>query len=231
MQYTSKTMWCFLSARSFLPFLLAIALAFGAFGQAPNPAFAPITETPGLPRVLLIGDSISIGYTPVVRELLAGKANVLRIPTNGAFTRFSLEHIDEWLGAGKWDVIHVNWGLHDLKIMEGGLHQVPLKEYSENLDALLTRLERTGAKLIFATTTPVPEGKVSPPRNPADVAKFNQAALAVMRMHKVAVDDLYAAVLPKLATLQLPLNVHYTPEGYRFLGEIVARSIRNAGGL
>src|SRR5689334_20865727 len=77
-----------------------------------SPAFAPVQEQPGLPRVLLIGDSISIGYTVTVRRELAGKANVLRIPENGADTANGLKKIDEWLGQSKWDVIHFNWGLH-----------------------------------------------------------------------------------------------------------------------
>ncbi len=203
-------------------------LPFCAPAQTPNPALAPIQETPGLPRVLLIGDSISIGYTLPVREMLQGKANVLRIPVNAAFTRFSLEHIDEWLGAGKWDVIHMNWGLHDLKIMEGGQHQVSLQDYEKNLDALASRLKKTGAKLIYASTTPVPEGKVNPPRNPADVARFNAVAEQVMKRHGIAVNDLYNAVLPRLAELQMPVNVHYKPEGYRFLAERVAEAIRKA---
>src|SRR5262245_45995913 len=78
-----------------------------------SPAFASVTEQPGLPRVLLIGDSISIGYTVTVRRELAGKANVLRIPENGADTANGLKKIDAWLGESKWDVIHFNWGLHD----------------------------------------------------------------------------------------------------------------------
>ena len=41
---------------------------------APSPVTAPITDEPGLPRVLLIGDSISMGYTLSVRELLKSKA-------------------------------------------------------------------------------------------------------------------------------------------------------------
>ncbi len=49
-----------------------------------NPAVRPIKDVPGLPRVLLIGDSISIGYTLQVRELLKGKANVHRIPSMAA---------------------------------------------------------------------------------------------------------------------------------------------------
>ena len=85
--------------------------------RKPNPIFAPVKDDPKLPRVLLIGDSISIGYTLPTREFLKGKANLHRIPTNGGPTTKGLASIEAWLGKGKWDVIHFNWGLHDLKYM------------------------------------------------------------------------------------------------------------------
>ena len=75
-----------------------------------------------LPNVLIIGDSISIGYTKFVQEMMAGKANVHRpLNAKGGFlncqgTTFGVEKIDEWLGDTKWDVIHFNFGLHDLKL-------------------------------------------------------------------------------------------------------------------
>ncbi|MFN7933997.1 MAG: alpha/beta hydrolase-fold protein [Bryobacteraceae bacterium] len=201
--------------------LLAAAVLLGA--QAQNPAYAPIEENPALPRVLLIGDSISIGYTLPVREMLKGKVNVLRPPTNAAHTGNGVANIDKWLGTGKWDVIHVNFGLHDLKIMEDGKHQIALDVYRENLDKIALRLKQTGAKLIYATTTPVPEGKLNPPRNPGDVVRYNEVAVEVMKKHGFAIDDLYAAVLPKLSTLQRPVNVHFTDEGSKFLaGKVVA---------
>ena len=70
--------------------------------RQPNPAFAPVEDDPELPRVLLIGDSISIGYTVPTRELLAGVANVHRIPVNGGPTTRGVEAIDEWLGGEPW---------------------------------------------------------------------------------------------------------------------------------
>lgn len=88
--------------------------------RAPNPAMAPIEDVAGLPRVLLIGDSISIGYTLHVRELLKGKANVHRIPANGGPTTNGVTHLKTWLGDSKWDVIHFNFGLHDLVYMGPG---------------------------------------------------------------------------------------------------------------
>src|SRR6185503_19430837 len=92
---------------------------------AKDPAFDPDKDDPKLPRILLIGDSISIGYTVPVRNLLKGRANVHRIPDNGGPTTNGLAQLPQWLGKGKWDVIHFNWGLHDLKIMADGQCQVP----------------------------------------------------------------------------------------------------------
>src|SRR5207245_1524244 len=144
------------------PAILLLIACLQGFAQAndfgpQSPAFAPVVDQPGLPRVLLIGDSISIGYTVTVRKELAGKANVYRIPENGADTVNGLKKIDVWLGDSHWDAIHFNWGLHDLKVTADGARQVPIETYEKNLAALVTRLKKTGARLIWATTTPVPE--------------------------------------------------------------------------
>ncbi|MEY4272224.1 MAG: hypothetical protein RL250_1090, partial [Verrucomicrobiota bacterium] len=86
--------------------------------------------------------------------------------------------------------------------------------------------KKTGAKVIFATTTPVPEGKLNPPRAFGDVAVYNQIALKVMSENGVAIDDLNAAITPDLAKLQRPHDVHYTPEGYEALAQAVVKSLQ-----
>ena len=83
-----------------------------------NPAFAEIKDVKGLPRILLIGDSISIGYTLEVRKFLKGKANVHRANANCGPTDSSLKRIDKWLEGGRWDIIHFNWGLHDVVLLQ-----------------------------------------------------------------------------------------------------------------
>jgi hypothetical protein len=89
---------------------------------------ALIADEPGLPRVLLIGDSISIGYTLEVRALLQGRANVHRIPVNGGATEVGLANIEDWLGDGNWDVIHFNFGLHDAKYVSETTQRAPRDE-------------------------------------------------------------------------------------------------------
>ncbi|MCL4781678.1 MAG: SGNH/GDSL hydrolase family protein [Bryobacterales bacterium] len=190
-----------------------------------NPAFAPIEDTPGLPRVLLIGDSISIGYTLFVREILAGKVNVHRIPTNAGPTTKGIENIDSWLGKGHWDLIHFNWGLHDLKYMFDDQPQVDLAQYERNLARLVGRLRKTGARLIWASTTPVPNLRVGPKRIPDDVPRYNEAAARVMKQYGVPTDDLYTFAMKRLAEIQIPDNVHFKPEGSRALAEQVASAI------
>jgi arylsulfatase/arylsulfatase A len=225
--------------------LVGLAVAVGALflsaaGRAATAAdaLAPIEDQPGLPRVLVIGDSISIGYTPPLRALLRGEANVHRPPTNCASTLKGLAELERWLEAGPWDVIHFNWGLHDLKYIgpDGAnladpgdptsVQLVPMESYRENIARLAERLERTGASLIWRTTTPVPEGAAG--RVPGDAARYNAAAAEALAKFDVAIDDHYAFAAPRLADLQLPRNVHFTAAGSRALAEQAAATIRLA---
>jgi lysophospholipase L1-like esterase len=193
-----------------------------------NPAIAPIHDVPGLPRVLLIGDSISIGYTLPVRELLKGKANVHRIPVNGGATEVGLERIDSWLGDGQWDVIHFNFGLHDAKHASETTFRSSRGQYADNLRTLVTRMQGTEAKLIFATTTPVPNGGVLTPTRKFDsITARNDIAVKVMRENGVAIDDLYAVALPVMEQVGRPNDVHFAPEGYAILAKAVAASIES----
>ena len=84
---------------------------------------------------------------------------------------------------------------------------------------------KTRAKLIFSTTTPVPEGGVKPFRNPNDVIAYNTGAVSLMRSRGIEIDDLYGFALPRLAVLQKPVNVHFTRAGTRLLAEKVTQSI------
>jgi acyl-CoA thioesterase-1 len=198
-------------------------------------AFAKVEDRPGLPRVLLIGDSISIGYTVAVQQLLKDKANVHRNAGNAGPTTNGLKNLRSWLGDSPWDVIHFNWGLHDLKYISAendaladpklptSRQQVPLQEYEKNLRELVKQLQATGAKLIWCSTTPVPAG--SQGRVAADEVRYNEAAARVMREARVEINDLCSHARAKLPDIQLPANVHFSPEGSRYLAEKVAAEI------
>ena len=206
--------------------------------RKPNPAMVRVEDTPGLPRVLLIGDSISIGYTVPVREMLKGKANVHRPLTNCGPTTNGVAKIDSWLGDGRWDVIHFNWGLHDLKYMgpngenltdpkaRGSHQQVPPKEYEANMRKLVATLKKTGAKLIWRSTTPVPEGCKG--RVVGDSAKYNRIAKKIMVENEISIDDQYSFALAKQEEIQRPANVHFSTNGSKALAAEAVKAIEAA---
>lgn len=212
-----------------------------ALAQKKGP-MAPVNDTEGLPRVLLIGDSISIGYTIPVRNLLKGKANVHRARANCGPTIKGLSQLDKWLATGgkdkKWDVIHFNWGLHDLKYLgpngenladptnPKNKQQVAPAAYEKNLDQLVLRLKKTGAKLIWRNTTPVPEGCKG--RVVGDSKKYNAIAAKVMKKHGVQIQDLYTYAKKHQAKIQRKADVHYTPAGSKALAEQCVKVIEAA---
>ena len=175
-----------------------------------------VQDDPKLPRVLLIGDSVSRGYTQPTRKALAGKANVHRAPANCGPTASGLKNLEVWLGEGKWDVIHFNFGIHD--------RGTPAADYVKRLEEIVTRLEKTGAKLIWASTTPIPDNPAQK-QTAQSVVEKNALAAEVMKKHGIATDDLFAAMTPRLAEFQPPLDVHFTGAGYDFLGAKVGEAV------
>ena len=202
------------------------ALALFLLSLAPTAMGA---EAAGVPRVLLIGDSISIGYTPAVREALAGRADVQRVSGNASSSGYGLENLDRWLGDGRWAVIHFNFGIHDAKLPPEGIRHAPVEVYAANLRRIVARLKLTGARLIWATSTPIPlGGNLSAKRRFGDINAYNAAARQVMREEGVAINDLNAVITPRAGELWKPRDLHFTPEGYTLLAENVARAIRSA---
>jgi acyl-CoA thioesterase-1 len=209
------------------PLLLLWAALAAAVCQTPGVRPSdPIQDQPGLPRVLLIGSSVSVGYTLPVRARLAGVANVHRIPGMAGTTANILPHLDGWLGDSRWDVIHFTFGLRDPTRLEDGTLAVPLAEFERNVRRIVERLKATGAKLVWAPATPVPRDDLKPVRKTEDVLAYNAAARAIMTANAVAVNDLYAFALPRLKELQRPDNVHFTEAGSEALGAEVAAAIR-----
>ncbi len=192
-----------------------------------------------LPKVLILGDSISIGYTKDVAKLLAGKAKVTRPKANCGSSQIGINGIDRWLGNTKWDVIHFNFGLWDIcyrhpnskslgkRDKVNGTITASCDQYKANLQKIVKRLKATGSKLIWATTTPVPDGE--PGRIKGDEVKYNAIASEIMTENKIPTDDLHAYILPKVSKYaKAPGDVHYTPEGSQYLAKKVAAAIVSA---
>ena len=210
-----------------------------------NDAFKYIHPAKRIPNVLLYGDSISIAYTPAARESLEGQATVFRLFKNGGSSHNFIPNMIKMnetmfqpdLEGGwnfKWDLIHFNIGLHDNKYLDGnklskenGKQVSSTGVYKENLDEICMYLKTKypKAKLIFATTTPVPANAKG--RYEGDSLKFNKAAMEVLAKYPdIAINDLYAFSFSHLEEgAQRPGNVHYTKLGSTELGKRVAQIV------
>jgi len=188
-----------------------------------------------LPKVLIIGDSISIGYTPIVKKELENKAIVTRHKGNAGPTIRAMKNIDQWLGDTKWDVIHFNWGLWDMYGWEYDKDDRSPEMYKMRLEKLVSRLKKSQAKLIWGTTTPVCPGpeKTMEKRFHKEVViskekerVYLDTAKQVMKKHKIQMNDLNSFIYPDLNTYAIAANdVHYTKEGNKRLGKKVAEEI------
>ncbi|MCR5484925.1 MAG: SGNH/GDSL hydrolase family protein [Clostridiales bacterium] len=145
-------------------------------------------------KVLLIGDSIRLSYDHRVRELLKDEAEVWGPDDNCRFTKYTLWEINGWIGHfGKPDIIHWNNGIWDtFKIADDIDPFTPLDEYLYNLEKIYGIMKRSGAKILFALTTPVRRQLLSD--NIEKIRRYNEAASGLMKKLGVPVNDLYSLI-------------------------------------
>ncbi|MCK4920128.1 MAG: SGNH/GDSL hydrolase family protein [Bacteroidales bacterium] len=197
-----------------------------AIGEASGAAWEFVDANPDLPNVLIVGNSISIGYTPYVRENLKGIANLYRIPENGGETRKGVGKMKFWLSETEWDIIHFNFGLHDLKYVDSPEINVPVDEYQDNLIKIIDIIKtNTNAKIIFATTSYVPEGCNNPGRDSGDEIIYNAAALSVLLDYRDILIDPHYSLTKNYPEEQREANVHFFESGKERQGDQVAKLI------
>lgn len=185
-------------------------------------------------RVVLIGDSVRLHYQPLVARALATEAVVFGSIENCGTSTDILAHINEWIFDHCPDIVHLNCGLHDLRIDPGvSTQQVPIEEYAANLDKIFASIGEDGrGTLIWATVTPLNEQRHqnSRPsrRYESDLALYNETALNLARKHGARINDLHRSVAAAGADRLLgPDGVHFTEEGYEFLAAEVVSAIRS----
>jgi lysophospholipase L1-like esterase/dienelactone hydrolase len=192
-----------------------------------------------------MGDSIRIGYAPLVAKKLDGIAEVITFPENGGDTNATLKQLDDWEKNGKGPyakqnaetrpplIVHFNCGLHDLKFSKKTkTHQVPLDEYEKNLRAIVAKLRERTPHVYFATTTPIIDDrhaarKADFDRFDKDVKAYNERAVKVMTELGVPCDDLYRIVQDGgPAELLGKDGTHYTPAGSERLADAATDCIK-----
>lgn len=166
-------------------------------------------------NVLLIGDSIRMGYDKSVKKSLAGKANVIYPDENCKFASYLLRHFHEYHNGVKCeniDVIHWNTGLWDcLRLFEEEPH-TPIEIYAYYIERICKRIKKLypNAQVIFATSTSVLSEKMDRnfKRYNEEIEKYNEVARNIVVKYGFNINDLYkiSTSLPEIAHSD---SVHY----------------------
>ena len=173
-----------------------------------------------LPRVLLVGDSITHNYQEKVRELLRGVCYVDYISTSYAIdTKMYNQLVYNFMTDSKYALIHFNHGLH-------GIH-LSKKSYKSRMNKLLSKIDKD-VKLIVATSTIVyKEGnKRLDGAWMKRVRERNEAVQEIAAEKGCTVDDLYSVSTSIPEEYRYVDGTHYLQEGYAMLAEMVAACIR-----
>ena len=189
-------------------------------------------------KIVLIGDSIRMGYVDYVREALEGVAEVYSPNENCRYSVNVLRYAHEWKQKGEWpddiDLVHWNAGLWDALELFGDEPLMPIDAYERIIPRIDRRLRMLfpQAKLVFATSTAVLEDKCKSyfKRHNATIGEYNTAALRALAPTDTVINDLYAT------TSCCPESYHsdavhfYTAEGTDLIGgQVLAIICRELG--
>ena len=190
-------------------------------------------------KILLIGDSIRLGYDKYVKMALSDVAEVYSPTENGRFVIFVYRRLHEWkdaLGCGDdVDVVHWNAGLWDDLIMVDGKHLIPIDIYREYVDRTcnMIKILFPKAKIIFATTTPVQEGLFTGggKRFNKDTEEYNRVAIEIVKSHGGEINDLYSLAKAAPVEYHSDLAHYHTKEGTKMLAGQVIKCLEESLGI
>lgn len=160
-----------------------------------------------LPRALIVGDSIYKTPSRMATDQLKGRVEVVwQLNVSIFHSGTALENIDELLGERKWNLIHFNFGFNDLmyrdpntksiRVMSkeaGGVRVSSPQVYERNLRELVKRFHATGAKLVWASTTPIPTD-YNGVLDAGSEIEYNQIAAKIMRENNIVINDMHAYI-------------------------------------
>lgn len=174
-------------------------------------------------QVLLLGDSLRMGYEPIVRRLLEGKAEVSGPEENGRWAGYTLNSFRFWIpNLPKPDIIHWNNGLWDLgdDYHLGRPFSLP-EEYESALERMITVIGKLfpEAQIIMATTMPTANPDTS------GIEEYNEILKKVAARHQIPVNDLFPVLQPHVAEWVGEDSIHLTPEGFEAVAKYVAEKI------
>ena len=184
-------------------------------------------------KVVLIGDSIRMGYLPLV----AGKCHEAQVwgPTeNCRHSVWALDHFEIWMADMNPDIMHFNFGIHDATIMVDGGHQILMAQYRLCLQRFIAKVKQLDrVQMIWATTTPLYSPEEGVPmaewkvNNEAGIAEYNAAALEIIKLEGIPVNDLHDVIVSNdFSKCLLEDGCHMTDFGNEVLSDAVVKSIK-----
>ena len=189
-------------------------------------------------KVVLCGDSICEWYSQYVAKELEGVCEVIYSnEQNGRFASFSLSKLNGLLAeaGGKVDLVHFNNGYWDMTSLINGEMMHPIPEYLHFLKRIIDLSRFAGAKVAFATTTPLIDaveaedntgtGVTISARNEV-VIEYNNAAKALMKTEGVAVNDLYEFCIKHPTCYKCEDLLHHSHEGNLACAKVIADFIK-----
>ncbi|MCE9630585.1 MAG: hypothetical protein K8S94_07690 [Planctomycetia bacterium] len=199
----------------------------------------PTIEDGSLPRVLIIGDSISGHYLERVRLLMEGKANIVgeasMDPKKNSWaavgahfyrtdTATKGDDLKTFLAeSGPWDIVHFNIGIH----MFAGAKPGDEKAYADKLRQVVQTIRDSGAVCLFANSTGTVADNTMPrfPNYLTNCKAFNAAAEEVMREMGVPVTDIYGMIQPRIKELISGDLIHTSAEADQMMAELIAKRL------
>ena len=185
-------------------------------------------------KITLLGDSIRMSYGARVAELLGSDFEVWQPEENCRFSSYTLRGMWDWAANMEGsELVHWNNGLWDLAILYGGTECfTTLDNYMDAIKKTLEQLRKTGAQIIFATTTPChpDKGSYNPTmpsytRN-ADVERYNAAVVDFMEKENIPINDLWSVVYPHIFEYISEDLIHPNDAGKAALADAVADKIK-----
>ena len=176
-------------------------------------------------RVMLVGDSIRMNYCPVVYMKLSEFCEVVYPEENSRFAKYTLCEFGHWVEKyGIPDIIHWNNGLWDVFRYDGEHILTPLDDYLADMKRVYARMKQTGAKIIFATSTPT--SPYDTDRRQEDIVEYNKAITDWLKTKDVEINDLYSFLKPHVFEYISEDSVHLNKYGVREVGNRVVEVIK-----
>ena len=180
-------------------------------------------------KILLLGDSIRMGYDKYVKEALDGVAAVYYPGENCQSAQHLLRFMHQWKKDLKWpddiDLVHWNAGLWDVAEIFGEEPITLEVQYAEMIRRIDRQIRRLfpDAKVVFATSTSVIEEKYRPEfkRRNATIRRYNEIALDALAGTDCLVNELFDFSLGFPEACRSDMTHFNTPEGRKVMGDRV----------